>query len=304
MNKSTLWNTKITLCGDNIMQVRTYEKIQGFGTGKKVKKEPYIYLNDEQQQTLDLAFAPTNAKNLMSNYSNIYIENSIKKYQKSIIDVHNKKKNGTKKRNKIINLINSNPQLDTFVTLTFKENIQDFDYAYKCFKKFNRKMNETMNKTGNKFEFVSVIEFQKRGAIHFHVLCNLKTNFNIQKYKKSIKQMDFENQLHDFAWQYGWITVQPIKNVNGKDNNNIGAYMVKYMTKECDNDLTVNEKMTSSSKGLRKPIEIKIWDRNSKNEYDTLGTPNFQSNYYSDFTGNVQFREYNKLNKIESSKSA
>jgi hypothetical protein len=290
------WNTKITICGENIVQVRHYEKYQGGVIGSNPNKD---------FSKLDKNEASGNLLRLFKNKEIIAIDKKIKDYvekppslnvNKSEIDIHNKKKNGTKKRNKIINLINSNPQLNTFVTLTFKENIQDFDYAYKCFKKFNRKINEVMSETANKFEFVSVIEFQQRGAIHFHLLCNLETGFKRTKreFRKTDDQKYFEFLLMNYAWKYGFITVQPISN----SNDNIGAYMVKYMTKEIDNDLTINKKMTSSSKGLCKPIEIKINDRNWKNEYDNLGIPNYQSNYFSDFTGNVQFLEYNNLKRI------
>ncbi|MFL2072876.1 hypothetical protein ACEN32_11285 [Marinilactibacillus psychrotolerans] len=56
---------------------------------------------------------------------------------------------------------------DTFMTLTFAENIQDITYADNEFKKFMKRFNY---KYKRKSKFLAVREFQKRGAIHYHLL--------------------------------------------------------------------------------------------------------------------------------------
>jgi len=54
----------------------------------------------------------------------------------------------------------------TFITLTFADNIQDFNHANKCLdiflKRFRRRFPSVM--------YLGVPEFQKRGAIHYHFL--------------------------------------------------------------------------------------------------------------------------------------
>jgi len=232
-------------------------------------------------------------KIILENKIENYVEKShITNITQEGIDLKVKRQNDLKKRNKLVNLINSNPQLNVFLTLTFKDNLQDFKYAYKCLKEFTRKI----NKVNKKFEYISVIEFQKRGAIHFHLLCNLEVDFKINKNecRKSNKQKDFELLIEDYYWTYGFVNVQPLKpnKKYGNDIDNLGSYLVKYMTKECDNYLVKNQKMFSTSKGLIQPIEIKILDR--ENIIYCEGEPTFKNHYESDFTGLVNFEEYNK----------
>ena len=55
---------------------------------------------------------------------------------------------------------------DRMLTLTFKENLTDIDDAWKVFKYFNKLMKFRYR---DKWAYVAVPEFQKRGAVHFHL---------------------------------------------------------------------------------------------------------------------------------------
>lgn len=57
-------------------------------------------------------------------------------------------------------------EADHMVTFTFKENLKDIDEAWRVYAKFIRLMQKKHN---GKFQYVCVPEFQKRGAVHFHV---------------------------------------------------------------------------------------------------------------------------------------
>jgi hypothetical protein len=72
-------------------------------------------------------------------------------------------------RTEIRRLINSNPQLNKFMTLTFAENITDLKQANYEFNKFVLRLSYKYPK----FEYLAVPEFQQRGAVHYHVICNL-----------------------------------------------------------------------------------------------------------------------------------
>ena len=52
-------------------------------------------------------------------------------------------------------------------------------------------------------------------------------------------------------WRNGYVKINRIDNVD-----NVGAYVCKYMTKT-DDDRLLGQKMYFSSRGLKKPVEIK-----------------------------------------------
>ena len=59
----------------------------------------------------------------------------------------------------------------SFITITFKENITDIEYANAEFKKFIKRLNYRLFKTKKaKLKYIAVWELQKRGAIHYHII--------------------------------------------------------------------------------------------------------------------------------------
>jgi hypothetical protein len=313
-----LWNTKVFICGENITQVYRYGKIQnGYNVANPllVDHEGLCSVIDDDncseingtkladEIALNFGAIPSMSKKEQL----ILIEKKMAEFDlkpKREIDPQIKKErndrsNMINKRNKLIRIINCNPQLSTFLTLTFRDNITSFDSANASFDVFRRNMTDFMKRKHKlKFEYVAVIEFQERGAIHYHLLCNLPCPYiiNREEKKKSDEQKTFENMVAEFLWLEGFVTVQPLT-INPKFNNdnvdNVGAYLVKYMTKETTNLGCLNKKMYSTSRGLKKPIEVKFLDLS--NVPSPLGSPNFSNHYTSMFTGDVVFEEYNKL---------
>jgi hypothetical protein len=55
---------------------------------------------------------------------------------------------------------------DRLLTLTFRENVQDIDEAWTCFKYFNTLMRWRYTE---RWQYVVVPEYQQRGAVHFHL---------------------------------------------------------------------------------------------------------------------------------------
>lgn len=119
-----------------------------------------------------------------------------------------------------------------FLTLTFRENVTDLESANKEFKAFIRKMRRILGG----FKYIAVIEFQKRGAIHYHLLLDIP-------YMKA--------QILEEAWGNGFIKINRIDHVD-----NIGAYVVKYMTKTDADERLIGKKMYQCSKGLERPQEF------------------------------------------------
>lgn len=168
-------------------------------------------------------------------------------------------------------IINSNIQKHSkFVTLTFKDNIQDLGVANYEFKKFVQRLNYNYK---IKLQYSVVIEFQERGAIHYHALFyNLTEKLDI-------------NRVADL-WGNGFIKVNSIKDVD-----NVGAYVCKYMTKS-DDDRLLGKKMYFNSRGLKKPQEIKEPDVVSalvgSLQYQTPKYENKFSNEYN----SVEYKQY------------
>lgn len=122
-----------------------------------------------------------------------------------------------------------------FVTLTYRENVMDIDYSNGEFTRFIKRLGRKM---GQKLEYVAVIEFQERGAIHYHVLF-----FNLPYVPKE--------DLYE-VWRNGFVQINRVDRIE-----DVGAYMVKYMGKGTADERLRGEKSYFCSRGLRKPLEVR-----------------------------------------------
>lgn len=193
----------------------------------------------------------------------------------------------------VMRTINSNPCLDKFLTLTFEENVIDLNYANNEFKKWVDRVNyQVFNSKKRVLKYVAVIEFQKRGAVHYHILCNLPF-------------IDV-NRLSEI-WSHGFIKLNKIKGdkerFGSSECDNVGAYVCKYMTKDNDDERLNCRKSYLMSRNLDKPQEIYI----GANEKDLLAQvyglddgldsvvskSNFSSMYTNEYTGTVIYNQFN-----------
>lgn len=232
----------------------------------------------------------------------VYEKNQFKGFES-----HNKKgknKNGlntsenraislNRARKIVIRTINSNPCLTKFLTLTFEENITDLDYANNEFKKWVKRVNYNVFKTKKSMmKYVAVIEFQKRGAVHYHILCNLP-------YIDS-------NELAK-VWGHGFIRINKIKGdikrFGSSECDNVGAYVCKYMTKDNDDPRLENRNCYLMSRNLDKPQEIFVGNDEKDlleqvYDLDDIFTclthkVNFASTYTNEYTGTVIYNQFN-----------
>lgn len=178
----------------------------------------------------------------------------------------NREKTFSRARRDIRRIVNTNINGSSkFVTLTFKDNITDLKQANYEWKKFRQRL-ETKLKI--KLKYLVVVEFQKRGAIHYHVLM-----FNLPYIKNSV--------LSD-VWSNGFVKINKIDNID-----NVGAYVCKYMSKDFSDSRLERQKMYFTSRGLKKPKEIKetskivtlasllstgvcVYENEFKNEYNSI----------------------------------
>jgi len=98
-----------------------------------------------------------------------------------------------------------------FLTLTFKENVQDIKQANYEFKKFIKRLNYKVYGTKKaKLKYTTVIEFQQRGAIHYHTIL-----YNMPYIKA--------NEIASI-WENGFIKINKIDDID-----NVGAYIGEYL---------------------------------------------------------------------------
>lgn len=123
-----------------------------------------------------------------------------------------------------------------FVTFTFKKNVRDLDKANKLWAEYARKIRERHGA----LKYLCVVEFQKRGAIHYHVLYfNLPFIYGA----KDVLQK---------TWSHGFVKLVTVSHVK-----NLGAYVSKYLQKDIMDKRLVGEKAFFCSKGLIQPEEIR-----------------------------------------------
>lgn len=179
-------------------------------------------------------------------------------------------------RRDVRRLINANVdkwgEKPKFLTLTFAENVQDIKQANYEFKKFRQRLEYDLE---IKLKYVVVIEFQKRGAIHYHVVF-----FNLPYVEANYLQS---------IWGNGFIKINAIAHVD-----NVGAYITKYMTKDNDDERLRGKKSYFSSRGLHKPVEKYLNEKEIAKIKNKLSHKKvYENRYENDYTGNILYTQYN-----------
>ncbi|CEP50774.1 Uncharacterised protein [[Clostridium] sordellii] len=174
------YDKKVVYCG-NVVEIYEYKELVLDGYFNKIEKQ-------KREQTEDVK---------LENYFR-----SIKRTKETIRQ-----------------LVNTNfTQNDSsFLTLTFKDNVQDYDIAFNFWDKFKKKV-EYHYKI--KLKYLGVVEFQKRGSIHFHICL-----FNVP-YLEHDKLYNLWNKTCK-----GGVYIEKI---GANDCDNVGAYITKYLSKDMD----------------------------------------------------------------------
>lgn len=170
-----------------------------------------------------------------------------------------------------------------FITLTFRENMIDVKQANYEFKKFIGKLTYFHEKKS--FKYLAVIEFQQRGAVHYHMIADL----------------DFvPASMLENLWGQGFIKINDISRVD-----NVGAYVVKYMNKDISDPRLQGLKAYNCSRGLSRPTELKSWTMSDYQAVNEISeglkekTPVYSSQYTSDQSGTILYQQYNFKRKNE-----
>lgn len=161
-----------------------------------------------------------------------------------------KQKHYQNMRFEIARLVDTNFDNQTkFLTLTFKENIQDIEYANNEFKKFIKRLNYNLYKTKKaNLKYLATWEKQQRGAIHYHIIL---FNFPFISFDRLTT-----------IWDHGFVRINKI-DVDSIENR--GRYISKYFDKELE--LKEHKKKAFfKSRNLKLPT---ITKKMVKKPYDT-----------------------------------
>jgi hypothetical protein len=134
------------------------------------------------------------------------------------------------------------PYKPLFVTLTFAENITDTNQANKRFTSFARSFSDSCfgRVQGRAIKYLNVVEFQKRGAIHYHSVM-----FNIP----------FIEQIYDrinASWGHGFTLIESVNSID-----HLANYVAKYVSKEDRDERLDGKKAFFTSRGLLQPKEFR-----------------------------------------------
>ena len=154
-------------------------------------------------------------------------------------------------RRAIQNLIDANfgfyldpfgtPAISKFLTLTHAENVQSLAEANAAFTLFMKRLNYRLFKSKKSIiKYLAVIEFQKRGAVHYHLVL-----FNLPFIDRETYRTVFNE-----AWGRGFVDIRTVP------DRNVGRYITKYLTKSDDLRLRGN-KSYFASRGLLRPVIIR-----------------------------------------------
>jgi len=197
------------------------------------------------------------------------------KDEKNIRDAVRRTKQ-TLRRSINANAGNRNGEKDKFFTLTYAENMTNLEQGSKDFRSFIKRLNYKIYRKESGLKYVCVVEKQERGAVHYHVIF-----FNLPYIPVA--------ELTDL-WGHGYTSINAIDEVD-----NVGAYVVKYMTKTIEGDASGSakekgKKMYFSSRNLEKPTEV-IADA----EQIALMTPFvvYENSFENEFTGKVIYQQAN-----------
>lgn len=223
-----------------------------------------------------------------------------KKEEKKIM-----KKNIERSKSELIKLIKTNEEkFKTFITLTFSENVTDVSEANKVFNIWRTKV----KRIKKDFVYIAVLEFQKRGSIHYHLLTNLCIDDNLsiiipQKNfsEKQLSSMTEEqrSKCYDVKfWNKGYSSVFAVKNIN------VIGYMSKYMTKDVD-DRLFGKKRYLASRSLKKPSIVYLDERKAEDwlrltMIQTSMSELYSTTYCNSVTCNVtSFTEYKRVEESD-----
>lgn len=189
-------------------------------------------------------------------------------------------------RNNIIRLIKCNPDMQTFITLTFAKE-QDY-------KQSKAKLNiffTLLRKRYKQLKYLWVLEYGDiNSRLHYHLLCNIPIDIKLSssREKKSKEHKELEQDFAKKYWKYG---IVDIRQLHQEDNSNIALYVATYIVKSMENlDLEGYRVYGYSKKTLSKPIEERVYTTDSLEDLLRRYTHDYDISYSNNYS--IGYRDY------------
>lgn len=127
------------------------------------------------------------------------------------------------------NISPENAHCCRFITLTYKDNMQNTEQLYNNFRNFNKRFKRFMTKQDYHYEYIVTVEAQRRGSLHLHCLLIFDS-----------KAPFIDNATLAEIWGLGFVSIKSID----KNVDNIGKYLTAYLTDlPIDNDTDITSDM-------------------------------------------------------------
>lgn len=181
------------------------------------------------------------------------------------------------KREKLLRLADVNFEAGAcvFITLTFRENVQDYDTAVKAFKGFTKKLRRKLEDV----QYIATLEIQQRGAYHFHLLINAP---------------DVQFGLDNIAplWQNGIVDIQDVTDVK-----KTVLYITKDLWIQSRTHPLYKRRCYFVSQGLTQYKEVNTWNGTKAQLQEVQQMlqgrePNKRSQANSTKAGQVDYKDY------------
>ncbi len=112
------------------------------------------------------------------------------------------------------NISPENAHCCRFITLTYKDNMQNTEQLYNDFRNFNKRFKRFLTKQDYHYEYIVTVEAQERGAFHLHC---------IYIFDKQAPYID--NSKLAEIWGRGFVSIKKLD----KNVDNIGKYLTAYL---------------------------------------------------------------------------
>lgn len=243
---------------NHVIEIYEYEKIPIADFKEKDDFDPFDYETTKRESEEDLI---------------------LKRRKQTVRDARN-----TTRRLALMNFVSG----DKFLTLTFdpkrftEEQLRDISYTDKLFKTFIKRFNYRFD---TKLKYIAVREFHQSGRIHYHMICNWKKNL---LFEDEIREN--ERFLGEKVWKHGFVDIKQLDHVD-----NVGAYIIKYMTKTVTIEFFMGKKVYLCSQGLERPLVYKDYEAEQIIKQYDLDTKKevFTNHYESEYLGTITYKEYN-----------
>lgn len=180
------------------------------------------------------------------------------------------------------------PYKPKFLTLTPAENVTDLTVSNHEFKLFIMRLGYKVAGRGKEscLKYLAIPEFQKRGAVHYHVMF-----FNLPYIPI--------NEIRE-CWRHGFVFINAIDEVDNK-----GAYMCKYLYKDVCDERLRGRKCYFTSKGLLEPkiIEFNTNTKEGKKELESVvktaqavAKREYCVEYDSEYLDHISYKQYTLSN--------